>query len=359
MPPTVDVAMPPAVDLPADFATRSTVTYRIWFFTASDDPRGTKGDVSVCLHGALGSVWLQQLQEMRPSGTTRLGVIDADAHGGRCELFVAAQDVGTLQRVTVAYAHGGKSDLGVKPWKLSQILVRHGGDGVCTAFPASAELRPPAALLELMPRLSYHEDMWGNLLEAPPPPPPGGRWSWPAAPMVARAHALHAGDEAGVSSELEALQLRLYDAILTEELLPLADAALHDVTMMRTPGTFLFDVVHAAAGTAMASAAPGAMEALKKHSAKLQNELDLLSGKKDAKDAKPKGEAAAQARLRAELEATKLRVAELERAKELLEQQMATKQQMQSVEDEGAPAADTTASETSAGPVRSFACIVS
>ena len=101
------------------------------------------------------------------------------------------------------------------------------------------------------------------------------------------------------------------------------------------------------------------MEALKKHSAKLQNELDLLSGNKDAKDAKPKGEAAAQARLRAELEATKLRVAELERAKELLEQQMATKQQMQSVEDEGAPAADTTASETSAGPVRSFACIVS
>ena len=81
MAPTVDVAMPPSVDLPADFATRSTVTYRIWIFTASDDPRGTKGDVSVCLHGALGSVWLQQLQEMRPSGTLRLGVIDADAHG--------------------------------------------------------------------------------------------------------------------------------------------------------------------------------------------------------------------------------------------------------------------------------------
>ena len=151
-------------------------------------------------------------------------MIDADAHGGRCELFVAAQDIGTLQRITVAYAHGGKGDLGAQPWKLSQIIVRHCGDGVCTAFPASTELRPPAALLELMPRLSYHEDMWGNLLEAPPPPAPGGRWSWPAAPLLNPPHSLPA-DDSGAASEMEALQLRLYEAILKDEILPLADAA--------------------------------------------------------------------------------------------------------------------------------------
>lgn len=163
-----------ATQPPAEFASRSTTLYRIWIYTANDDVPGTKGDVAVCLHGALGSVWLQNLQDMKPSGSNGLF-----GDGGRCELYISAQEVGTLQRMTVAYAHKGTEPGGeVKvfaPWRLQQVIVRHGGDGIVTSFPASVELKGPKALLELLPRLSWHEDMYGNCSETAPPPPPGAR----------------------------------------------------------------------------------------------------------------------------------------------------------------------------------------
>ena len=97
--------------------------------------------------------------------------------GSRCELYVSAQEVGTLQSVTVAYAHNAAKPDGSVPvfaaWRLQQVIVRHGGDGIVTCFPASVELKGPKALLELLPRLSWHEDMYGNCAERPPPPPPG------------------------------------------------------------------------------------------------------------------------------------------------------------------------------------------
>ena len=90
-----------ATQPPAEFASRSTTLYRIWIYTANDDVPGTKGDV-VCLPQNSWSMWLQNLQDMKPSGSNGLF-----GDGGRCELYISAQEVGTLQRMTVAYAHKG------------------------------------------------------------------------------------------------------------------------------------------------------------------------------------------------------------------------------------------------------------
>jgi hypothetical protein len=265
------------LSLPPDFPLKSTALYRLWIYTAFEDPSGKKGDVSLCLHGALGSVWLQQLQKMTPTtqgATTVYGCAnDKDGKpkgrgGERCELYVHAQDVGTLHRLTVAYAHGGATDKKCQPWRLSQVVVRHGGDGVVTAFPAaSTELKPPEALLELMPRLSWHEDLFGNMAEAPPPPPPAGQWHWPAAARFdASLHAYAAHDEIARASEQEAFQLKLYKAVLTSEILPLVEETAHDVAMMRTPGTFLHGVAQCAAGQVIGSAAAmGTMEELRRY----------------------------------------------------------------------------------------------
>ena len=75
-----------------------------------------------------------------------------------------------------------QDDAKLKPWRLSQVLVRHGGDGVLTVFPAAATELKPGDILELMPRLSWHEDLFGNCSESPPPPPPTGQWVWPSLP---------------------------------------------------------------------------------------------------------------------------------------------------------------------------------
>jgi hypothetical protein len=88
------------LSLPPDFPLKSTALYRLWIYTAFEDPSGKKGDVSLCLHGALGSVWLQQLQKMTPTtqgATTVYGCAnDKDGKpkgrgGERCELYVHAQ----------------------------------------------------------------------------------------------------------------------------------------------------------------------------------------------------------------------------------------------------------------------------
>lgn len=245
------------------------VTYRVWVYTSSADPPGRKGDVSLCLHGALGSVWLQQLQAMQPSaaGTSsifhrRIGRGGRSSEGGsgtnRCELFVSAPDVGTLQRLTLAYAHS-ESDDGCKPWWLQQVIVRHGIDGVVAAFPASCELRGPRALLELLPRLSWHEDTFGNCAEAAPPLPPAG-WHWPALQLQTAANA--SADDEYKASEQDALHIHLYRELLEQEVLPLVDSAVHSVAMQRTPGTFLHECTAAAAGAIRGSATEGSMDEL-------------------------------------------------------------------------------------------------
>ena len=299
---------------PADLALRSKIVYRVWIYTSNEDPAGEKGDVSLCLHGPLGSVWLQQLQSMaltNHGGPTVFGcATGTEGHpiggGGRCELYVSAQDVGAVHRLTVAYAHD-TDEKRKKPWRLSQVLIRHGGDCTVTVFPAdSAELRPPEALLELMPRLSWHEDMFGNISEAAPPLPPTGQWHWPASARFDVAIRPGAHDDLARASEQEAFQMKLFNAILSEEILPLADQAAHDVAMMRTPGSFLHGCTECVAGTVLGSAASiGAMDELRRYSVGLQKQVDTLSGMREA------GEAWRTGGRRTELEVAKEHVRKL------------------------------------------------
>ena len=277
--------------IPSDFPSSSTQVYRIWLMTDSADPPGQKGDVSLCLHGALGSVWLQQLQTMTPSAQGAATVygckIDKDGRpaggGGKCELYVSAQDVGTLHKVTVAYGFGQDKDKGSQPWKVAQVIVRHGGDGVVVVFPCSStEMKYPEALLEVMPRLAYHEDTFGNVSAAAPPLPPFGQWHWPVGARFDIALKPGDHDDLARQSEQEAFQIKLYNELLTHELLPLAEQCVHDVTLMRTPGSFLYGVSQSAQGTVHSGseAAYGTMEQLRKYNTALQKKVDKLEGKK-------------------------------------------------------------------------------
>ena len=249
---------------PSDFSTTSKAVYRFWVYTSSDDRGGSKGSVSICLHGALGHVWVQDMQKMTVSKHGASSLFDTLK---RCEIYVESQDVGTVHKLTISYA-SGKDEGKSAPWKLSQVLVRHGSDGVVTVFPAAAaELKPPdAPLLALMPRMSWHEDLFGNVSEAAPPPPPTGQWHWPASARFDVLMRQGPHDDHARASEHEALQLKLYDAILHEELLPLVDEAVHDVAMSRTPGSFVHGCAQCVAGTLLGSEASlGTMEALRKY----------------------------------------------------------------------------------------------
>jgi hypothetical protein len=228
--------------------------YRLWIHTEVDkDDKGSYGDVSICLHGALGSVWLEQLHACQPSaGRLFPSASAASSACERCEIYVSAKEVGTLYRITVAYAHGD-SGFNCRPWRLSQVAVRNGSDGMVSVFPGPQQaLEGPKALLELVPRLSWHEDLYGNCAEAPPPVPETGQWHWPASPPAPPLTAA-GGDEAKQRSvqrsEHDALQLAIYNAVCEEEILPLMDAVLHDLSMRRTPGTFLHRCMQAATGT--------------------------------------------------------------------------------------------------------------
>lgn len=75
------------------------------------------------------------------------------------------------------------------------------------------------------------------------------------------------------------MQIRLYEALLKEELLPMVDAAVHDLSMQRTPGTFLYDCVQAAAGAPPGAASSGAMDDLRRRNQELSQQVAALSGR--------------------------------------------------------------------------------
>jgi hypothetical protein len=302
-------------------APAGATTYRLWIHTACDDPPGKKGDVDVCLHGALGSVWLEQLQDCQPSAGRLFG--DGGSGGvpsapnGRCEMYVAATEVGTIQRLSVSYARVTHA---CKPWKvrpcrlvpdlpciaaliyacsvpcasqLKQIVVRH-ADGTVTAFPASCELRGPNALVELLPELSWHEDAFGNVTEGAPALPPTGEWRWPTPlPEPPAADGDGDGDDDHDRDPLQRSRLHVYRALLEEELLPLVDAALQELTLQRTPGSFQWQVLQAAAGrSAVASSDAGSVRALQLDNVELRAQLqqmdrsDELAAREEAERAK-------------------------------------------------------------------------
>ena len=188
-----------------------------------------------------------------------------------CELHVDAEEVGTLRKLTMGYAHEPEGH-SARPWSLLQVIVRHGGDGMVACFPAANELRAPRALIELLPRLAFHEDAYGNYAEGPPPLPVGGQWTWPSMPTSFPDARLGEAEEAAVA-EYDAMQLAVYGKVHEEEVLPLVDAALHELSLYRTTGTFLHECVEAVAGRADAGAAQGSMVELHRYNQELTERL--------------------------------------------------------------------------------------
>lgn len=286
------------LELPRSSSSVGVATYRVWVHSeiAVGAENKNFGDVHICLHGALGSVWLEQLQACQPSsGRLFQSATSSNASSERCEIYVSAAEVGTLYRITVAYAHG-ENDTHCRPWKLAQVVVRHGTDGMVYAFPAQCELKGPKALLELLPKHSWHEDLFGNCAEMPPPVPEQGQWRWPAPPRLVPSVG---GDDAQLRREHDAMQLAIYRAVCEEEVLPLIDAALHDLAMQRTPGTFLHRCVQAGVGRAAeaepkpaaksAAKAPAPSAASKSSSAELEmhrEQIRKLEAEKAALEAK-------------------------------------------------------------------------
>ena len=80
------------------------------------------------------------------------------------------------------------------------------------------------------------------------------------------------------------MQIRLYEALLKEELLPMVDAAVHDLSMQRTPGTFLYDCVHAAAGGSTGAASAATMDELRRRNQELSKQVAALSGHSSTKE---------------------------------------------------------------------------
>ena len=102
-----------------------------------------------------------------------------------------------------------------------------------------------------------------------------GQWRWPAA---ARVPFDGASDDAGASLH-EAMQIRLYEALLKEELLPMVDAAVHDLSMQRTPGTFLYDCAQAASGAPPGAASSGMLDDLRRRNQELSKQVAALGGR--------------------------------------------------------------------------------
>lgn len=87
------------------------------------------------------------------------------------------------------------------------------------------------------------------------------------------------------------MQMKLYDALLKEELLPMVDAAVHDLSVQRMPGSFLYECVQAVAGNPSGAASAGTMDELRRYNMELAKQLRLLGGKKDeAEEAKQRNE---------------------------------------------------------------------
>jgi hypothetical protein len=157
--------------------------------------------------------------------------------------------------------------------QLREILVRHCIDGTVTAFPAAYELKGPKAIVELLPQLSWHEDAYGNCSEGPAITSAVGEWHWPPLPHLSA----YDIDRAEVDGEAPLAQLAIYRSVLEEELLPLVDATLHDLSLQRTPGTFLHQCSRLAQGQPPGAPFAGSIEALRRDNELLREQLHQLS----------------------------------------------------------------------------------
>ena len=106
--------------------------YRLWVYTSPADKGDGKGDVGFALHGTVRTVTLDNLHTRVP----RQGQLFVP--GKACELYVDAEDAGTLRSLTVAYDFGGLPD--AHPWHLLQVIVRSSTTGHVRLFVAELSL---------------------------------------------------------------------------------------------------------------------------------------------------------------------------------------------------------------------------
>jgi len=281
-------------------ASLSTCTYRIWLYTSSTDPGGSKGQLSLCLGGVLGSKWLIRVDAAIPS--------EELYQPGRCEFFQEAEDVGTLQSLTIEYgsrvsdhseapsapvANDGTASCA--PWHVSHVIVRNATSGQVTHFPLAVDepLVPPlttsgavapSVVISLEPRLLWHEDRFGNTAEQPPPPPTTGRWYWPQLslpPAASRGEPAADADAQALLAEYGEVGISLMDAICREEMLPMIDRAAQDIRRQRTPGTFTFDCTQAMNGVAVKGGAQRSVDDLRRKNLVLLGEVEQLEKRRD------------------------------------------------------------------------------
>ena len=263
--------------------------YRLWVYTSPADKGDGKGDVGFALHGTVRTVTLDNLHTRVP----RQGQLFVP--GKACELYVDAEDAGTLRSLTVAYDFGGLPD--AHPWHLLQVIVRSSTTGHVRLFVAEgAVLRGPRMELDLAPTLSWYEDRYGNCTEHPPAAPPAnGRWLWPVVDLVPEApkgggaasqggggaaEEHGSGADAERIGQLAKVHYQLWEALCQEEVAPLVDAALEDLRLERTPGTLLHACMQAAAGNPHANQRATA-EQLQRDNASLQLALTTLRAQEE------------------------------------------------------------------------------
>lgn len=134
-------------------AALSTTQYRIWLYTAPLDEGSAKGQLNLCLGGALGSKWLMRVDAAIPAD-------ELYGAGQQCEFLQEAEDVGTLHTLVVEYGYAvsdhlatnprlGMSDASLSntigttqapgitcdPWMLSHIIIRNATTGMVYHFP--------------------------------------------------------------------------------------------------------------------------------------------------------------------------------------------------------------------------------
>ena len=280
----------------------STCTYRVWVYTSTKDAGGHKGQLSICLGGTLGSKWLMRVDAAIPPE-------ELFRAGEQCEFFQEAEDVGSLHSLGIEYGttvsdhslptnylHAPSdeelSKVPCAPWYLSHVIVRNSTSGVVSHFPITTgePLTDPSQILSLEPRLTWHEDQFGNTAEQAPPVPVAGRWYWP---VLSLPQAVSRGDSAANTAEQELIAeygeigISLLDTICREELLPVIDQAAQEIRVARTPGTFTYDCTQAVLGVPVTGAANRSIDDLRRKNLVLQGEVDQLEKEREKVSPQP------------------------------------------------------------------------
>ncbi|KAL1521226.1 hypothetical protein AB1Y20_022775 [Prymnesium parvum] len=310
----------------AEAAVVSTCTYRFWIFTSPQDPGGEKGEVSLCLTGALGSKWFVRLNAFLPP---------EELYSGRCEFFQESEDVGTLHTLTLEYgasvtnriatdlrfgqeelvppaansatksaanstansaaksaaARPGKDSAralaGAAPecaaWWLSHVIVRNSVTGMVAHFPnlSGSAITGPTRHLSLEPRLTWHEDRFGNISEQPPETPAAQQWFFPESQFATPLAAERARHSGSLVAQYADAGMAILDEIYREEMLPLVDQVVQELRISRTAGTFAHDCTQAISGVPVEGSAKSSLQGLRRRNLMLMEDVKKIERTKD------------------------------------------------------------------------------